>query len=272
MNGSRVKPKDLSYVPNVTVRIGKKKLLKRKRPPNAPYLTRSRRYRYGRAIERKNEHGGRMKDKKYETRPENGMLRIIALKDFLLIKKGDLGGLIEEEKNLSQNGDAWVSGNAQVSGNARVYGDAWVYGNALVSGNAQVYDNARVYGNAQVYGNAWVSGNAQVSGNARVYGDAWVYGDTLVSGNAQVSGNTRVSGKADMLLIGPMGPRKAFTTFFIEPKQKRIAVACGCWYGGIDEFTERVKETHGKNEHSHSYMAAITAAKAILKIRETEAT
>ncbi|MFR8974806.1 MAG: hypothetical protein ACLVG9_02315 [Eubacteriales bacterium] len=54
------------------------------------------------------------------------LYRIRALKDFELldgtiIHAGDLGGWIEKEDNLSQEGSAWVSGNAQVSGNARVY-------------------------------------------------------------------------------------------------------------------------------------------------------
>ena len=56
------------------------------------------------------------------------------LKCGLVIGKGELGGWIEKESNLS--GDAWVSGNAKVYGNAEVYGDARVYGNAKVYGDA----------------------------------------------------------------------------------------------------------------------------------------
>ena len=122
------------------------------------------------------------------------------------IKKGEKGGFVEKEENLS--GNAWVYGNAEVYGNARVYDDAWVYddaevygnarvsGNAGVSGNARVSGNAWVYGNARVYGNAWVSGNAGVSGNAWVYGNAGVSGNARVSGNAWVYGNAGVSGNA----------------------------------------------------------------------------
>ena len=54
------------------------------------------------------------------------LYRIKALKDFLNVKKGDVGGYIESEQNLSQEGNARVSGDAWVSGNARVSGDAWV--------------------------------------------------------------------------------------------------------------------------------------------------
>ena len=58
------------------------------------------------------------------------LYRIQALRDFSNVKKGDLGGWVETEDNLSQDGDAWVSGNA------RVYENACVSGNARVSGNA----------------------------------------------------------------------------------------------------------------------------------------
>ena len=58
------------------------------------------------------------------------LYRIQALRDFGNVKEGDIGGYIESEKNLSQDGDAWVYGDACVSGDACVYGDARVYGNA----------------------------------------------------------------------------------------------------------------------------------------------
>jgi len=69
-----------------------------------------------------------------ETKEVDGikLYRIQALRDFNGVKKGDKGGWIEKEENLSQEGDCWVFDNAEVSDNARVYGDAWVYGNARV--------------------------------------------------------------------------------------------------------------------------------------------
>ena len=58
------------------------------------------------------------------------LYRIEALKDFYIVEKGDKGGFIESEKNLSQKGDCWVYGDAKVCGNAEVYGDAKVVNNA----------------------------------------------------------------------------------------------------------------------------------------------
>ena len=73
--------------------------------------------------------------KKYKLTPtkKEGIFQIEALEDFGDVKKGDLGGWVESEKNLSHEGECWV------------------YGNARVYGNAHVCENAKVYGNAKVY-------------------------------------------------------------------------------------------------------------------------
>ena len=66
--------------------------------------------------------------KKYELTNETKTLaggtvlhRIRALRDIprFGVKAGELGGFVEEENNLSQDGDAWVSGNTKVYGNAK---------------------------------------------------------------------------------------------------------------------------------------------------------
>ena len=122
-------------------------------------------------------------EKKFEMFKEkktDKFYRIRALRDFGDVKKGDIGGYIEKEENLSHEGNCWIDNNARVYGDARVSGDAQVYNNAYVYGNAHVYCNAWVYGNAYVYGNAQVHGNVQILGNACVSGDARVYGNALV--------------------------------------------------------------------------------------------
>ena len=66
------------------------------------------------------------------------LYQIEALKDFSNVSKGDLGGWVEKESNLSQEGNAWVYDNA------RVYGNAWVYGDARVYGDAEVYGKLKI--------------------------------------------------------------------------------------------------------------------------------
>ena len=68
--------------------------------------------------------------KKYEltdiTKTENifgkpvTLHRIRALKDFGNVKAGDLGGWVEHEGNLSQDGDCWIYYPAIVCGTAKL--------------------------------------------------------------------------------------------------------------------------------------------------------
>lgn len=64
--------------------------------------------------------------KKYELTTEckeflgRKLYRIKALTFFSDVKEGDLGGWIEKEENLSQEGSTWVYGNATVYGNAEI--------------------------------------------------------------------------------------------------------------------------------------------------------
>ena len=87
-----------------------------------------------------------MTDKKYTLTTESishfnkNSYRIKALVDFSDVKKGELGGFVEKEANLSHEGNAWVFGDAKVYGDARVYGNAWVYGDAEVYGDAKVFE------------------------------------------------------------------------------------------------------------------------------------
>ena len=104
-------------------------------------------------------------------------------------------------------------------------------------------------------GNAWVYGNARVSGDASVSGDAEVYG------NARVYGNAEVCKIGAVFWIGAIGSRNRTTTFF-RCKDGKIYVSCGCFLGDLEEFSDKVKQTHGDNEHGRVYMLAIEMAKA----------
>ena len=125
--------------------------------------------------------------KKYELTAEfiekwgKKLFRIKALISFGSVEAGELGGYVEKEDNLAQDGDAWVYGNARVCGNA------------------------------------------------------------------------------DYLLIGRIGSRFSFTTFF-KNKDKGITVSCGCFLGTIAEFRAKVTDTHGNNKHAKMYNLAADMA------------
>lgn len=92
-----------------------------------------------------------------ETCRQNGraLHRICALRDIPRhgVRKGDLGGWVESERMLSQDGNAWIGGDARVYGDAWIDGDAWVYGNAWIDAaacllTATIYTSQRLHATA----------------------------------------------------------------------------------------------------------------------------
>lgn len=70
--------------------------------------------------------------------------RIQAMRDFGGVQKGDLGGWVESEENLSHDGDCWIFDNGRVFGNGEVYGNGWVFDDGWVFGNAKIGFNAYI--------------------------------------------------------------------------------------------------------------------------------
>lgn len=158
------------------------------------------------------------------------LYRIRALKNFGDVKKGDIGGWVESEKNLSQKGLCWIYDDAKVSDKARVSENARVMDLAVVDSNACVYgtagvcdlshitDYATVRGNSIVrdkscvmefglvddhaflFDRATVSGRAQVVGFARACDDTRVTNGSIVSGYSFIAGNGYIGG--DVIVNG----------------------------------------------------------------------
>jgi carbonic anhydrase/acetyltransferase-like protein (isoleucine patch superfamily) len=146
------------------------------------------------------------------------------------IRRGTYGGHVESEKNLSQDGSAWIGKNCVVYGNAtvkdnavlsskrrdlvRIGGEAEISGNAKIQsgdgyealsirGNSKVTDNAEISGivimkkrNEGSHGRIEVSGNAKISNATLV--EPYSQGHTLtITGNAVINGeayHTEISG------------------------------------------------------------------------------
>ena len=83
-------------------------------------------------------------------------------------------------------------------------------------------------------------GWVEKEGNVNQSGNAWVYGDAKVSGNA------------DYTTIHGFGAQFRTTTFF-RCKDKKVRVACGCFFGTIPEFREQVKNTR-KGKIAEEYL------------------
>lgn len=111
------------------------------------------------------------------------------------VKVGDLGGYVQSEENLCQDGGCWIYNravcceDAMVRGEARICDDVMVRGSALVTGNARMFEWACAEGNCcirsgEIGGNARVAGEAVVSESVDGYspligGTSMVYGTVI---------------------------------------------------------------------------------------------
>ena len=196
-------------------------------------------------------------DKKYKLTKEmieidgRTLYRIKALRDFDNVKKGELGGFIEKEENLSHAGLCWVSENAKV------------YGRAMVRGNAEIYGNAKVFGYAEVFGHAKVYDDANVYEHAKVSADAIVFGYAKVSGHAEIGTFARITSPNDYIVIGPIGSRNGYTTVHRilntdnQSCSSDLRIQCGCFNGSPDEFFTKVDETHVEGTLYHAQYTTI---------------
>ena len=196
-------------------------------------------------------------EKKYklteETLEIDGIIlhRIIALKDFYGVKKGDLGGFVEKESNLAHDYNCWIYNDAVVRGNAMVYGDAKVYDDAKVYGNAEVYGDAEVYCDATVCGNAKVYGEATVCSNAKVCGEAMVYGEATVCGNA------KVEKKSDYIVFKNWWSSGRYFTW----TRSNDMWSVGCFYGTGEELIKKAYKD--SEEKGREYARIVKYVKSI---------
>ena len=197
-------------------------------------------------------------EKKYELIPSDieGLFRVKALKDFNNVKKGDIGGYIQSEINLSQLGDCWIYDNAKV------------YDNAIVCDNVQVWNNAQIYGYAVVVDNAKVCDNAEIGGKARIEGNAVIQGNAEVSGNARIWGNVDVSGDAiissdkDYIVFKNWWSSGRYFTWTRSNNMWKV----GCFYGTGEELISKAYKD--SEESGREYECIVKYVERILNTEE----
>lgn len=120
------------------------------------------------------------------------LYRIQTLKTFTKLGKygpvihvGELGGYVETEDNLSQQGSCWIFDKAKIKDGGRVLDDAYVYDNAMVSRNAIVRGRSVMRGycfvtNQSVIIDSTLEGNVIVTGHSIVHSGSYLYGEIEV--------------------------------------------------------------------------------------------
>ena len=163
------------------------------------------------------------------------LYHIEALRDFGDVKKGDKGGFIEKEDNLSQSDNCWVYGNARVFDKAKVYG------------HAEIFYNAKIYGDAKIYGLAWVYRNAEACGNVEVCGDARICGDAKVESNG------------DYIVFKNWWSSGRYFTWTKSNDMWKV----GCFYGTGEELIEKAYKDSEKS--GREYERVVRYVESIIK-------
>ena len=192
------------------------------------------------------------------------LYRIEALKNFSDIKKGNKGGFIEKEENLSHLGNAWVYDNAKVFDNAEIFGDAVVRGMAqicdyakilectIISDCAQIYGrshilgHARVYDMVQIYGDSIVKNYAKIYDEATICGYSMIYDHVIVRNNAIIK-DVEISGEATISHDAKILSNKDYIVFknwwssgrYFTWTRSNNMWSVGCFYGTGKELIEK---------------------------------
>lgn len=139
-------------------------------------------------------------EKKYELTNETitiglvTLYRIKALRSFGNVRKGDKGGFIESEDNLSHEGDSWVYNEAKVLNKAKVLNNARVCNHAIVGSHAEISNEAIIMGHAFINGFAKIYGYTIIKDYARVGGKVTIGGLSSIRDHAQIYGNAKLEG------------------------------------------------------------------------------
>lgn len=210
--------------------------------------------------------------------------RIRALRSFIKsdgfpVDIGDLGGWIESEKNLAQQGNCWVSGEGIVLENARLFDDslvdnyAEVYGNAILCDDAKVRNTASACGYSRICGTGYVDGNARISGRAVVEGQvgdsAHVFDNAHIEKGGWAKGISRIGTDAEIYSpkhIITVDVDHIPTTFYKMHNPTNVGIRVGVWHHGylgeIDEFEQLVRSVVGYNDDAKPFLHVIEYVRA----------
>ena len=207
-------------------------------------------------------------ERKYELVKEEGkdtnLFRIRALVDIprILVRKGDIGGWVSSEANLSQEGYCWIFDNAQVIGDATVSDNATVHDSARIRGGSEILESATIRGNATIFGNSSISGNTLVEGCVWL-GNSSVRGDAVIDGFAQVYGGS-IFHTRHVFCASRVGRESGILTVY-RNSSNSLTITRGCFIGSRSEFEKQSLAVHD-DKMRKAYAALLDAAELMIEL------
>ena len=194
--------------------------------------------------------------KKYEMTSDTRKLidgrevhRIKALRDFGKVKRGDVGGWIEKEENLSHEGNCWIFDHMTVCGNAQVSDDAKLNGYGMISNDAVIRDNAHV-------------------NNLIIGGKSYIGGDVSLSSRCIICDDARILKASDIMVFnnhfaGPTG------LAFYRCADGSVKVSSFKFSGTIDGYINHILKNYKLDRHIKMYTDPIAMAQRYFGLEVT---
>lgn len=146
----------------------------------------------------------------YQLTDGRKVYRIKAVRDFGSVKKGEVGGFVEADDNLSHHGLCWIAGSAMALGRSQVTGDALlkdrarIYDWTMITDRCVVQDDAILKDFVFGYGDAVIGGQSLLAEvvTVRDYAHVFCHPRYSVSGKTQipnVRGNVMIRDYARLL-------------------------------------------------------------------------
>ena len=210
------------------------------------------------------------------------LYRIQALHDFSDVKKGELGGFVEHEKNLSHEGDCWIYEDSVVMGLSKIEGRSVVSGrsivdNSIISGSSVITDNSFL--SRSTVDDSIVKYRSDVDAST-IENKSTVYFSTIdrsivkssiikrsairnhptPGGSVIRFESAKIESASDYITITNIGSRLATLTAY-RCVSGEIKINTGCFSGCIDEFLRAVEATHRHNKYAKQYLKAVELIK-----------
>lgn len=112
--------------------------------------------------------------------------QIVALQDFHDVQAGTLGGWVEDEQVLSQQGNCWIYDE-----------NSMVFGGSRIADSARISQPCTIYDGVDISGHAWVDG-AEICRGARLSGNVLVQ-RSRVSGECLLGDDARILNGSEII-------------------------------------------------------------------------
>ena len=184
------------------------------------------------------------------------LYRIKATKDFSDVKKGDLGGWVQYEENLSQQGICWIYDDAKCMDNSRVTEDS------IMRDFAEMYDCSKIHDCSQMFDHSEMHYCSEMHDYSQMHNYSQMHDFSEMHGNSMLKDKEKLYGKLYSIVDD-----------FIEIHNKKGRIVTGVLKNGEilynvgyqeemtkEEFIDRIYYEDGgieENPHRKEYLKII---------------